>query len=166
MGRIVFCKAEGPLKFAAEPGDFGGDFWRLLFEGVQHLVPHFRLEPDQFHRRHNQRELIIDFMTHVRELLIQFDQLLRREGHGRFGRGHWGRMPPFGLKNQARKKIKKSGCAEKRMPLQLAPNTWEGVLPDVSSPEFAEAIFRLQRRNFFPNGPNKTQGENVKMITA
>ena len=86
---ILSRNPQGLLEFAGEFCHFCGDFGWLLSDRIYHSFPQFRLKTDQLHRRHHERELIIDFMAHVRKFLIQLVDLFRVQCHLRLRHIFW-----------------------------------------------------------------------------
>ena len=76
--------SQGLFEFLGEFDNFRGDFGRLLRDRVDHFLSQFRFEADQLNGRHHEGQLIVDFMAHVREFLIQLFDLFRVQCHLRF----------------------------------------------------------------------------------
>jgi len=81
-GDSLLGNPKHPLELRRKLAQFRRDLGRLLRHRVKHFIPHFRAVADQFQGRHRQRQLIIDFMAHVRELFIQLPDLLRGQSRG------------------------------------------------------------------------------------
>ena len=53
-----------------------GDLDRLFGERTRHALKQVGLVPEEFRRRHDQRQVIVDIMPHVGEMTVQFFNLL------------------------------------------------------------------------------------------
>ena len=79
---------QGPLEIGGELAKGSRDFWRLVNQRCKHSLGHLRLAPHQFHRRHNERQRIIDVMSHRCQLLVQLVELFNGQSDRLTGQTH------------------------------------------------------------------------------
>jgi hypothetical protein len=60
-----------PLKLAGKSAERISDLFGLLGQGGHHAIHHLWLVPNQFERSYDQREVIVDVMTHGGQLTVQ-----------------------------------------------------------------------------------------------
>ena len=63
--------AESLRKLGAELLDGFGDLQWLLSDGSEHALAHVGFLADQFHRRHNQRDMIVDVVPHGGQVAVK-----------------------------------------------------------------------------------------------
>ena len=69
-------EAEGSFEFRGEFAQGMGDLVRLFGERTRHALKHVGLVPEEFRRRHDQRQVVVDIMPHVGEMTAQLFNLL------------------------------------------------------------------------------------------
>ena len=97
----IASNAERFFELSRKLDDFVGDFLGLFRQRGAHALAQLRFKPNQFGGGNNKRQVVVDFMTHVRELPIEFLNLLRCQCDWIIWESHAGNDALTGPGNQA-----------------------------------------------------------------